>query len=349
MRVLHAANFGGTRPGGFVPLVAALSRRLSARGDAFSLVVPNVPDATWHAMMRDAGADVYVVDTPAQAARVASDIRPDVAHVHFYGWEPAVTLALWTTHARLFWHAHSACLWDRAPARNLRSWVKYRAFGSRVERFVAVSAALAEELVTIGAPRQRVVTVRNAVDAARFRPPSPDERAAARAAYGFTNEDCVVLFFGRDPKLKGADVLVSALARLERTTVVAIATPAVTRNELASVARVVAFDDVDDLVPVYWASDVVALPSRGEGFAFVLLEAAMAGTPVVASDLPALREVGAAYERVRFVPVGDAVELANEVRQAFLTPRASSVAPLDSPETWARAMTDLYDDVEDVP
>lgn len=293
-------------------------------------------------MIRKAGADVYVVASASEAARVATRVRPDIAHVHFYGWEGAVTLALWSSHTRLFWHAHSACLWGRSPAR-ARSWFKYRVLGARVERFVAVSTALADELVRMGAPQRRIVTIHNAVDTARFRPPSAAQRAAARASFDLTEDDCVVLFFGRDPELKGADVLMSALARLERSTVIAIATPRATCDALASVARVFSFDSVEDLVPLYWASDVVALPSRGEGFSFVLLEAAMAGTPVVASDLPALREVGERYAHVRFAPVGDAAAFAHSIESAVRSRQSQVIVPSISPESWAREVTELYD------
>ena len=48
----------------------------------------------------------------------------------------------------------------------------------------------------------------------------------------------------------------------------------------------------------------MALPSRYEGFGLPVLEALASGTPVLASDLPVLREVGG--EHVRYLPVGDA-------------------------------------------
>ena len=66
-----------------------------------------------------------------EAARFARAWRPDVAHVHFFGWEPAVTLALAASRARLFWHAHSTSLGAaralaaharEVPARSARAW-----------------------------------------------------------------------------------------------------------------------------------------------------------------------------------------------------------------------------------
>jgi glycosyltransferase involved in cell wall biosynthesis len=55
---------------------------------------------------------------------------------------------------------------------------------------------------------------------------------------------------------------------------------------------VLPFLDRSTLASVYRRSALVLLPSEREGFGLPVLEALACGTPVVASDLPALREVG---------------------------------------------------------
>ncbi|MFZ1124297.1 MAG: glycosyltransferase family 4 protein, partial [Candidatus Baltobacteraceae bacterium] len=303
MRILHAASFGNPLPGGFVPMIAALARRLTAREDAFALAVPRVAGATWYPLVREAGAELHLVAGTGEAARLARVWRPDLLHTHFFSWEAALTLKLWNQPARIFWHTHSTSLRDGRVRRDAKSLVKYRLIGARVERFVAVSHAVGEELVVRGAPRARVVAVHNGVDAVRFAPASPAARARARADLGLGPKPAI-LFFGRDPHLKGADVLCGALASLPDATVVTVATPPEARAALERHARVVAIERSEDPRALFAAADVLALPSRGEGYPFTLVEAALSGLPVVASDLPALRETGAGRAGVTYAAVG---------------------------------------------
>jgi glycosyltransferase involved in cell wall biosynthesis len=63
--------------------------------------------------------------------------------------------------------------------------------------------------------------------------------------------------------------------------------------------------DVDEamLAALYRRATLVLQPSEREGFGLPVIEALASGTPVVASDLPVLREVGGSA--VEYCPVGD--------------------------------------------
>ena len=76
--------------------------------------------------------------------------------------------------------------------------------------------------------------------------------------------------------------------------------------------------DEADLRPVVAGASVLVLPSRDEGFGLPVLEAMAAGTPVVASDLPVLREVGG--EHASYAAVGDAEAFAAALRQVLEAP-----------------------------
>jgi len=342
MRIVWAASYGGRHRGSFVPAVESVARRVLARGDFFALVVPDVGDAAWHDEIRALGVDLHVVpDRPVVAARRVAALRADLVHAHFLDWLAAVTVATWPSRARLLWHLHSTFEKTGRPARR-SSWrsVKYGGLTSRAETVVCVSAAIAADARTLGVAARKLAVVPNAVDTSRFRPPDPGERAAARARLGL-GEAAAIAFFGRDPHIKGADLLAAALARMDAPTVVAVATPDGTVADLARHARVVSVPFTDDVREVLWAVDAIALPSRGEGMPFVALEALACGVPVVASELPWAAELAARNRGVRLARADDPAAFATALQSAIDGPRAEPPAG-GNVDAWAERILELY-------
>jgi glycosyltransferase involved in cell wall biosynthesis len=58
-----------------------------------------------------------------------------------------------------------------------------------------------------------------------------------------------------------------------------------------------------ELASVYRAAPLVLIPSESEGFGLPTIEALACGAPVLASDIPALREAGG--DAGNYLPVGD--------------------------------------------
>jgi glycosyltransferase involved in cell wall biosynthesis len=79
-----------------------------------------------------------------------------------------------------------------------------------------------------------------------------------------------------------------------------------------------------DLVALYGGAEVLAYPSHFEGFGLPVVESMACGTPVVATDVPALREVsgGAAV----LVPLNDEVALADALAAVVGNPEARAAA-----------------------
>jgi glycosyltransferase involved in cell wall biosynthesis len=86
---------------------------------------------------------------------------------------------------------------------------------------------------------------------------------------------------------------------------------------------VLPFLDRSTLAAIYRRSALLLLPSEREGFGLPLVEALSCGTPVVASDIPALREVGG--DAVTYCAVGD-VEGWSRTIAALLDERAGRPA-----------------------
>jgi glycosyltransferase involved in cell wall biosynthesis len=92
----------------------------------------------------------------------------------------------------------------------------------------------------------------------------------------------------------------------------------------------------DDLLPgVVAGASALVLPSRDEGFGLPVVEALTAGTPVVASDLPVLREVGG--EVVTYAEPGDPSAFAAALQQVLDDPGDAALRRTHgSSFTWAR-------------
>lgn len=162
--------------------------------------------------------------------------------------------------------------------------------------------------------RGRVRAARPGVDAPWFTEPVPD--ADARRRLGLPER--YVIFVGTVEPRKNLPVLLEALRRLgPAAPPLLLAGPsgwgAPLDRDLVGSLAVQRLGWVDDAVlrSAVAGAEALVLPSRHEGFGLTPLEALACGTPVVTSDLPALREVTA--EWARYTPVGDPDALAAAV------------------------------------
>jgi glycosyltransferase involved in cell wall biosynthesis len=76
-----------------------------------------------------------------------------------------------------------------------------------------------------------------------------------------------------------------------------------------------------ELAEVYRRAGAVLVPSEAEGFGLPVIEALACGAPVVASDIPALREAGG--PAAAYAPVGDVGAWADTVAKALTDPAAA--------------------------
>ena len=145
----------------------------------------------------------------------------------------------------------------------------------------------------------------------------------------------VLLHVGSLHPRKGLGTAVEALAALpDRTAhLVLVGADGAARPEIEATAerrgvrdRVHLVGAVDDATLAGWYAQatVVVVPSRGEGFGLPVLEALARGVPVVASDLPVLREV--AGDAAAYVPVGDAEAMARAVADLLADPDRRAAA-----------------------
>jgi UDP-glucose:(heptosyl)LPS alpha-1,3-glucosyltransferase len=156
--------------------------------------------------------------------------------------------------------------------------------------FVANSALVARELADwLELPPARIRTIENGVDTSVFRPPSAEERRAARRRFNLEGDDPVVAFVGSGFERKGAFKLVEALALPQCRTVRALIAGRDRRQDalrrridaLGLAGRVQLLNGVDDPLAIYHAADLFALPSLYDPMPNAALEALACGLPLL--------------------------------------------------------------------
>jgi glycosyltransferase involved in cell wall biosynthesis len=195
----------------------------------------------------------------------------------------------------------------RRPSLKERLALSTRLTSLLATKVICVSDSVAEEAGRFGAARVKIA-VRNNPRPARSGDRGPD-RAAARAGFGFSDADYVIVAVGHTVPVKGWDVLLKAFGEVARAVPSArlllagshsAPVEATCYQQLLALCaeqqvreRVTFTGHVPDVLPVLRAADVFVLPSRSEGNSYSLLEALDAGLPCVAT------KVGAAPQMIQ--------------------------------------------------
>jgi glycosyltransferase involved in cell wall biosynthesis len=208
----------------------------------------------------------------------------------------------------------------------------------RSDRSIAVSRALADELVVGGIERRRIAVIAPGRDRVAARPHAKDGR--------------LVLCVGNWTPAKGIHTLVAAAARLPDVSLDLVGdTPdpayaarvrrAIAARGLASRVRVYGSLGGTALERRYAAASIFALPSTREGYGIVFAEALAHGLPVVGCDIPAVREVTAGAAILvapgRVAPLAAALKgLVTDERSRRVLARRSLLRACRLP-TWAES------------
>ena len=198
---------------------------------------------------------------------------------------------------------HGLYDWKRARHLVFDWWLD-----RRTDRIIAVSRAVERHLRRQrGIANGRLVVMPNAVRLEEIR--SDLEPMEAKRRLGYAPSDLVIGCVGRLESRKGQDLLIRAFAQVgvERARLLLIGLDPVgfrvylerLSQTLKVQERVRIVDAIPSLPDAYRAMDLLALPSRTEGFGLVLVEAMAMGLPVVASRVGGVPEVlGADVEDV---------------------------------------------------
>ncbi len=297
MRIGLVCPYDMSRPGGVQAQVKGLADHLSASGDETVVLGPGLPPDVEGV---DLGGSVTIPGNKSKVPlspdpRVGRRIRRsvvdlDLLHVH-EPLMPFVSLGALRAGVPVVATFHAA---PGAVGKGFyavaRPWLR-SLLGPNVRKMTAVSRTAAAPL-----PRELDITiVPNGIDVAGLAPTV--ERNPRRVA-----------FLGRDDKRKGLDVLLRAwdrvVAEVEDVELVVMGAD----RGVDGITWLGRVDENAKRAGLGSSAVYVAPNLGGESFGVVLVEAMAAGAAVVASDLPAFKEVGG--DAVRYFETGNSTDLA---------------------------------------
>lgn len=224
----------------------------------------------------------------------------------------------------------------RVPEGRLRR-AELRACAAACAGVVAISGGVRDDLVALGVDRGRIVVEHDGFEPARFA--HLPSRAAARAALGLPADAPLVVYTGGLLEWKGVEVLVDAARGLPEVRFAIAGGMDADVERLRARAGGLANVRIDgfvapDRVPLYLAAgDVGVVPNRStpaisarHTSPLKVFESLACGLPLVASDLPSLRDV-LDDESALFVAPDEPAALARGLRELLAdAPRRERMA-----------------------
>ena len=232
----------------------------------------------------------------------------------------------------------------KRPGEYLRTGMRFRLrylAVRRAARVIVPTKAVAHDAnERLGIRPERLTVIAEAA-AGAFHARPASEVAAVRARHGLPAD--YLLWVGGlehpDPRKR----VVELVAAPRRLPLVLAGPTSPWAEQLPGVILTGRVSD-DDLAAIYTGARAFVFPSDDEGFGLPAVEALACGTPVVASDVPALREV--LDGRATLLPPGDLAALVATAEQV------RKPAPEPPPWTWAdaaRSTWATYAEALDIP
>jgi glycosyltransferase involved in cell wall biosynthesis len=287
---------------------------------------------------------------PALFVRLVRSLRGDVVHTHLVHADLYGGLAARLRGTHLVTTKHNDDPFRAGPFRYVE-----RGLTRLADRVIAITDALRKFTIErVGVPAEKVETIHYGLDglpAAWGDNPPDDVPAYAR----------ILLAVSRLTTQKGVDVAVRALAELPADTMLVVLGEGPERGGLERLTRELGVERrvflpgrVPDVAAWLRRARVFVHPARWEGFGLGVLEAMLAGLPVVASSVSSLPELVVDGETGLLVPPDEPSELARAIVDALDRPELGAAAVARARQEFSVArMADrtaaLYADLASAP
>jgi glycosyltransferase involved in cell wall biosynthesis len=196
---------------------------------------------------------------------------------------------------------------------------RMKIFTRYVDRFIAISDEIQQELSDIGIPMEKHTFIPNGVDTNYFKPVSETEKQQIRHRLNLPYGR-LVIFTGRLEAEKRLSNLLTVWDQFDDPTAnLIIVGTGGQEEELKNIAndKVHFIGRVDDVLPYLQACDIFILPSESEGLSNAMLEAMAVGLPVIATNVGGASDLITSSDTGWLIDVNDTTGLYRALSEAL--------------------------------
>jgi glycosyltransferase involved in cell wall biosynthesis len=297
MRVLHVIarmNVGGT-----ATYIANLIHGLEKLGVSNLLVMGNVPkgeaedsviDTLKYQRIEQLSRELsFTRDRKAhkEIEKVIESFRPDLIHTHTFKAGLLVRLRKRDIPVIHSFHGHH--LYDPEFGflkRNVLNIIE-RLLAPRATRFITIGKKVRDELLEVGIGRARqYLSI-----APGIAPLELVDETSVRKRFGFSQDETLVLWLGRFTQVKRPDKVIEIARLLPKIRFVMAGGGELLDKVKIDAPRNVTFVGFQDKNEMWSIADIALCTSDSEGMPLSLIEAQMAGVPVVSTDVGSVSEI----------------------------------------------------------
>ncbi len=312
LHIIHALHGGGAERFA-VALVKNLDR------DKFEAEVVCLRDeGNWRKELNDRGIKITVLGGIRGLSflsffklwRAVKNSAPAIVHTHLFWGDFFGRIAAKLAGVKIIVSTEQNLNYSEGLLKRLGKMMTARL----ANVIVAISLAVKNyAMQNEGAKEKQIVIIPNGLEVEKFLNNS--------RAYDQDNRELLIGSIGRLVRQKGFDCLIRAMAGVSGQVKCLIAGEGEKRTELqklidrlklAEKAKLVGWQD--DVKKFLDGLDIFVLPSRWEGLGMVILEAGLAGLPVIGSKVDGIAEIIADGEDGLLFESGNAAELAEKIK-----------------------------------
>ncbi|MDK2906304.1 MAG: hypothetical protein PWQ66_265 [Petrotoga sp.] len=332
MKILHIINRLG--PGGAEKLIEDLLPLMNnINGIKVDLLLLTDENNVFDKRLSQYGVQIKIVPTkkiynPLNIYYIRKYIKKgqyDVVHVHLFPsfyWASFASKLIFKNKPKFVFTEHSTHN-QRREKGYLRIIEKF--VYSSYDKIISISQQAEDNLVEWLKPKNngRFIIIENGIDLKKFKEAKPYLKLEINTK--FDEDTKLICMVGRFSEAKDQPTLIKAMNHISSNVHLLLIGegPLKVKNEelvkqVNLEERVHFLGFRDDVPRILKTVDIVVLSSKWEGFGLAAVEGMAAGKPVVASDVPGLREIVTGFGLI--FEVGNSEELANKINKLINDP-----------------------------